>query len=39
MRNYNAIVRAGFWILSPKDEWIQVQRAQHNKFVESGLKG
>ena len=27
-----------FWFLSPKDEWIQAQRARYNEFVESELK-
>ena len=27
-----------FLFLSPKDEWAQAQKAQYNKFVESGLK-
>ena len=26
------------WILSPRSSWIRAQRAQHNEFVESGLK-
>ena len=28
-----------FWFLSPKDQWIQVQRTQYNEFVESEFKG
>ena len=32
------ICRGGLWFLSLKDEWIKVQRAQYNKFVESELK-
>ena len=31
-------VGAGFWLLSPNDEWVKAQRAPHNEFVESGLK-
>ena len=27
-----------FWILSPKDKRIKVQRTQHNEFVESELE-
>ena len=27
-----------FWLLSPKDQWIQVQRAQYKEFVESEFK-
>ena len=35
---YFEIVRATLWFLSPKGRRIQAQRAQHNEFVESGLK-
>ena len=31
-------VRVAFWFLSLKGRRIQAQRAQHNEFVESGLK-
>ena len=31
-------VRVAFWFLSLKSRRIQAQRAQHNEFVESGLK-
>ena len=31
-------VRAAFWFLSPKGRRIQAQKAQHDEFVESGLK-
>ena len=32
------LVGGAFWFLSPKSRRIQVQRAQHNEFLESGLK-
>ena len=31
-------IMAGFWLLSPNDEWVKAQRAPRNEFVESGLK-
>ena len=35
---YIYICKDTFWFLSPKGKRIQVQRLQHNEFVESGLE-
>ena len=32
------ICKSRFWILSPQDNRIMVQRAQYKEFLESGLK-
>ena len=36
---YYNFCRGGLWLLDPKDERTKAQRAQYNKFVESGMKG
>jgi len=38
LQQLNCYSKGAVWILSPRSNWIRAQRAQHNKFVESGLK-
>ena len=34
----NRVCKDQIWLLSPKDGWTSVQRAQNNEFVENGLE-